>query len=156
MGRAGRDGQRSQALMLISEPTGWLDPTDQQRRQYFMNQVRSQQQAAKQLRQQLPPQGNITAVTRQFPDAAIVLAGLHSSGQLVWRDPFHYQMRPAPENKALARSHTRAVEEMVAYLETRGCRWQFILQAFGFTQEANGFHCGHCHNCAKPAIRLLQ
>lgn len=152
VGRAGRDGKQSQALMLISEPTGWLDPSDRQRRQYFMGQVRSQQQAARKLLQQLPSQGNINIVARQFPEAAVVLAGLHSSGELIWRDPFHYQMRLASESKISARSHISAVQDMVAYLQTRRCRWQFILQAFGFTQEANGFRCGHCHNCAKAAI----
>lgn len=35
MGRAGRDGKPATALTLISEPTGWLDPTDRQRQQFF-------------------------------------------------------------------------------------------------------------------------
>lgn len=35
IGRAGRDGKQSVALMLISEPTGWLDPEDKQRQRFL-------------------------------------------------------------------------------------------------------------------------
>ena len=42
VGRAGRDGKPAEALTLVSEPTGLLDPSDQQRLRFF------QQQAAKQ------------------------------------------------------------------------------------------------------------
>jgi len=38
-------------------------------------------------------------------------------------------------------------QQMTSYLWTRKCRWQFLLDAFGFKQEALGLKCGHCDNC---------
>ena len=35
IGRAGRDGKPSKALLLMSEPTGWLDPEDKQRQRFL-------------------------------------------------------------------------------------------------------------------------
>lgn len=35
IGRAGRDGKLSTALMFVSEPTGWLDPEDKQRQRFL-------------------------------------------------------------------------------------------------------------------------
>jgi len=90
IGGAGRDGKQSIALTLMSEPTGWLDPEDKQRRQFFENQLRSQHRDAQQLVRKLPVRGEVSAVVRQFPNGAIALALLHSSGQLDWQGPFNY------------------------------------------------------------------
>jgi ATP-dependent DNA helicase RecQ len=38
---------------------------------------------------------------------------------------------------------------MQQYLVTRQCRWQFLLQAFGFADTAASFRCGHCDNCKR-------
>jgi len=146
IGRAGRDGKRAIALLLMSEPTGWLDPEDQQRRRFFAESWRSQQRAAQQLGQKLPAQGAVQAVARQFKDAAAALALLHATGQLTWDDPFHYSLRQTG-GPGTQRNH--AVESMTKYLSTRQCRWQFLLQAFGFPAEAKTLHCGHCDNCLK-------
>jgi ATP-dependent DNA helicase RecQ len=149
MGRAGRDGQRSRVLMLVSEPTGWLDPEDQQRRRFFTDQLRSQQQAAAQLAEKLPVQGEINRVTRQFKEGAVALALLHSTGRLIWRDPFHYVIRQSSVTQPLTQLNTLAIQQMVDYIRIKGCRWQFLLQAFGSTAEAESFQCGHCNNCRK-------
>lgn len=144
VGRAGRDQMRSQTLLLTSEPTGWLDPQDRQIRQYFLKQLRSQQQAAQKLSHQLPTQGHIEGVTQQFPHGEKALALLHQSGHLSWEDPFHFCLRPHP----LAVSpYTFPLQEMTAYLSTHQCRWQFILERFGFRADAQNFHCGHCDRC---------
>ncbi len=147
VGRAGRDGQPATALALISEPTGWLDSEDKERQQFFLDRLRSQQHKATQLMRQLPPQGNIQATTRQFPDAAIALAILHSTGQLHWPDPFHYRLQPGPQQMlpGIGAAHT----ELIRYFRTRDCRWQFLLRAFGFTEMASEFRCGHCDNCRR-------
>lgn len=150
IGRAGRDGQPATALTLLSEPTGWLDPGDQQRRKFFINKMRSQQQQASQLMQKLPPRGAVEGACRKFPDEAIALALLHGSGQLHWQDPFHYAIaNPKAPLPALNQGQTDATDEMLAYLKTRHCRWQFLLQAFGFEQEAVNFRCGHCDRCCR-------
>ncbi|MBE9199292.1 MULTISPECIES: ATP-dependent DNA helicase RecQ [unclassified Nodularia (in: cyanobacteria)] len=145
IGRAGRDGQPAEALTLISEPTGWLDPEDKRRQEFFDQQMRSQQQTAQQLVKQLPKQGEVNAVTREFRDAAIALALLHSSGQLKWVDPFHYTIESGVKNQPMTQS--QAAKQMQQYLHTKKCRWQFLLNAFGFEKEAANWRCGHCDNC---------
>jgi ATP-dependent DNA helicase RecQ len=145
IGRAGRDGKPAEALTLVSEPTGWLDPEDKQRQEFFQEKMRSQQQKAQQLIKKLPQQGEINAVTKQFPDSAVALALLHSSGQLNWLDPFNYKI----EHKAKSQPSTQlhATKQMTQYLNTKQCRWQFLLNAFGFDKDANNWRCGHCDNC---------
>ncbi|WP_066426202.1 ATP-dependent DNA helicase RecQ [Anabaena sp. 4-3] len=145
IGRAGRDGKPAEALTLVSEPTGWLDPDDKQRQQFFQDQMRSQQQKAQQLIKKLPHQGEVNAITKQFPDSAVALALLHSTGQLTWLDPFHYKI----EHKAKHQPPTQlqAAQQMTQYLTTKQCRWQFLLNAFGFDKEATNWRCGHCDNC---------
>ncbi|MBE9004907.1 ATP-dependent DNA helicase RecQ [Fortiea sp. LEGE XX443] len=145
IGRAGRDGKPAEALTLISEPTGWLDSGDKQRQQFFADKMRSQLQTAQQLVKKLPKQGEVNAVTRQFPDAAIALALLHSSGQLNWLDPFHYSINSKVQKQPP--TQLQATKQIQQYLTTKQCRWQFLLNAFGFTQEAANWRCGHCDNC---------
>lgn len=149
VGRAGRDGQRSQALTLISEPTGWLDADDKQRQRFFQNQIQKQQQAAQTLIRQLPKQGEVAAVARQFREGAIALALLHSSGHLTWPDPFHYCI-DRTATPALSRHPLQAARQMQDYLNTKQCRWAFLLKAFGFADEAEALSkrgCGHCDRC---------
>ncbi|BAB76541.1 RecQ family ATP-dependent DNA helicase [Anabaena sp. FACHB-709] len=145
IGRAGRDGKPAEALTLVSEPTGWLDPDDKQRQQFFQEKMRSQQQKAQQLIKKLPQQGEINAVTKQFPDSAVALALLHSSGQLNWLDPFNYKIEY--KTKSQPSTQLNATKQMTQYLNTKQCRWQFLLNAFGFAKEANNWRCGHCDNC---------
>ena len=145
IGRAGRDGKPAEALLLMSEPTGFLDPEDKQRQRFFEDKLRSQQQKAQQLIRKLPPTGDVNTVARQFQDGATALSLLHSTGQLKWQDPFNYviqkQAQTQPPNQL------EAVQQMRRYLGIRGCRWQFLLQAFGFGNEAENMRCGHCDNC---------
>jgi ATP-dependent DNA helicase RecQ len=145
IGRAGRDGKSAEALMLISEPTGWLDPEDKQRQKFFEDQMRSQQQTAQQLIKKLPKKGEVNAVAKQFSDGAIALSLLHSSGQLNWLDPFEYIIVEGARKQLETQLH--AAKQMNQYLTTKQCRWQFLLNAFGFEQEAANWRCGHCDNC---------
>jgi ATP-dependent DNA helicase RecQ len=145
IGRAGRDGKPAEALTLVSEPTGWLDAEDKQRQQFFANQMFQQQQTAQQLIKKLPIQGEFNAVTKQFPDAAMALSLLHSSGQLKWLDPFHYAISQKSGNQP--NTQLQAAQQMEKYLTTKQCRWQFLLNAFGFTKEAVNWRCGHCDHC---------
>ncbi|MCC3408968.1 MAG: ATP-dependent DNA helicase RecQ [Microcoleus sp. PH2017_10_PVI_O_A] len=146
IGRGGRDGKSAIALTLISEPTGLLYPDDKQRAQFFQDKLRSQFREAQQLAKQLPAKGDADAVAREFPESAIALSILHSSGQLTWLDPFNYVMNKSAQQKAEKANFT-AAEEMAKYLKHRECRWQFLLQAFGFANEAKSMRCGHCDNC---------
>ena len=144
IGRAGRDGNLADALTLVSEPTGWLDPEDKQRRQFFEARLRSQQQNAQKLAKKLPREGEVNAVVRQFSDGAIALSLLHSTGQLTWQDPFHYIIN----NTAIQKTNQLdAAPQMVQYLNTRDCRWKYLLRAFGFDFEAEKMRCGQCDRC---------
>lgn len=144
VGRAGRDNLRSQTLLLASEPTGWLDSQDRQRQQYFLKKLRLQQQSAQRLAPQLPRQGHIEAVKKRFPQVEMALALLHQSGQLVWEDPFHYRLSPAPNLNAFP---IPTQLDITDYLYTRQCRWKFILAHFGFSQHSQDSRCGHCDRC---------
>jgi len=146
VGRGGRDGKPAEALTLISEPTGWLDPADKQRRQFFTDKMRQQYQKAQQLAKNLPVKGDVDSVKAEFKDGPIALSLLHSSGQLKWLDPFHYKIDRSV--KAQPSDQSQAALLMEKYLTTRDCRWKFLLTAFGFTPATN-YRCGHCDNCTK-------
>jgi ATP-dependent DNA helicase RecQ len=147
VGRAGRDGQPAEALTLVSEPTGWLDPSDRQRAQFFTAQAQALQHRAQQLAAQIPPQGDVHQVSQQFKDGAIALSWLHSIGQLTWLDPFQYRLHlDGPRSQLPA----AAPQQMHTYLHSRRCRWIMLLEQFGFRTEAQALgRCGHCDNCRR-------
>ena len=153
VGRSGRNGQTAQTLTLISEKTGWLDPTDKQRRQFFQRQLEQQFRQAQQLIPQLPSQGAIANIQAHFPQGEIALSILHSLGLVVWQDPFHYRklssQLAASSGVNLLQKHQKQMQQ---YLQTKQCRWQFLLKAFGFQDVAN-LRCGQCDNCQKYCSR---
>ena len=67
IGRGGRDGKQTNTLILISEPTGLLDPSDQQRNKYFLQQLHKNYQQAKYYFRQIPKQGNIIILKEEMP-----------------------------------------------------------------------------------------
>jgi ATP-dependent DNA helicase RecQ len=145
IGRGGRDGKTADALTLISEPTGWLDPEDKQRREFFESKLRSQLQTAQKLARKLPKTGEVNAISRQFKQGAIALSLLHSGGQLTWQDPFNYIIKDRA--KIQPPSQFDAAKQMVQYLNTNDCRWKYLLRAFGFEIEAEKMRCGCCDRC---------
>ncbi len=150
VGRAGRDGKPANALTLISEPTGLLDPGDKQRSQFFTSKLEQQYRQAQQLVKQLPQQGNVADLKEQFAAGEITLGILHSVGLLYWQDPFHYCRRsPSVDWRSLPSSQQQQRQLMQRYLRTKRCRWQYLLHAFGFPNEAQGFSCGSCDNCRR-------
>lgn len=147
IGRAGRDEKPADVLALVSEPTGWLDGEDKQRAEFFINSMRDTQQQAIQLRRKLPKKGEINAVTKQFSHAAIALSILHAQGQLKWQDPFNYLITDSSPGKSSQQPGDLG-KAMHKYLYGKGCRWKYLLAAFGFPQN-NDFRCGHCDQCRK-------
>jgi len=79
----------------------------------------------------------------------VALALLHSAGQLEWLTPFQYKLRGAIAK--ITSDPLKAAQSMDWYLKTRGCRWKFLLESFGFEPEAKalggGKGCGHCDRC---------
>ncbi|MEB3311940.1 MAG: ATP-dependent DNA helicase RecQ [Snowella sp.] len=151
IGRAGRDGLPANCLTLVSEPTGWLDPTDQQRRHFFNQQRKIQYQNALAIAQQIPDQGELLSLKKSFPDVEMSLALLCQLGQLQWLDPFRYQLlpksssRPTDLKTLLVRLSGTTLRH---YLYTQSCRWAFLLTAFGLQNTAS-FRCGHCDRCCQ-------
>jgi ATP-dependent DNA helicase RecQ len=45
-----------------------------------------------------------------------------------------------------AKTQLQAAKQMSEYLTTKKCRWQFLLNAFGFETTTN-WRCEHCDNC---------
>ncbi len=146
IGRGGRDGKLTEAITLISEKTGWLNPEDKQRSQYFLQRQIKQYQQALRLITQLPQQGSIENLHR---DKQLYLSILHFSKQLHWLDPFHYQIIPKNPQGAIASlcdQQKKLVQLTQEYMTTKKCRWAFLLKAFGFAPGEN-FRCGKCDNC---------
>jgi ATP-dependent DNA helicase RecQ len=147
IGRAGRDGQPAQALSLVSERTGLLDPTDKQRSRFFVSQTQRLRQQASQIAAQIPEAGSLEDVQRQFKKGAIALSYLHSQGCLEWTDPFHYRLRSSSAKHEASKIRTHDIEP---FLHSRDCRWHMIVRQFGFRQEAQRIgRCGHCDNCLR-------
>jgi ATP-dependent DNA helicase RecQ len=151
VGRAGRDGQPAEALTLVSEPTGWLEPGDRQRAKFFASQTQALQQKAQRLASQIPPAGDVGDIVQRFEHGAASLSWLHSAGQLIWVSPFQYQL--VKQAQGSARLQTSASQQIHQFLHGRQCRWQGLLMAFGFRGEAQRLGaCGHCDNCQRAAV----
>ncbi|MGC1308669.1 MAG: RecQ family ATP-dependent DNA helicase [Phormidesmis sp.] len=149
VGRGGRDGKPAQALSLVSEPTGLLASEDKSRWQFFENKAQQLQQEALRLVKHIPAEGHIDEVRQQSRRGDQALALLHRDGQLKWLDPFTYKLqtnRQSRPGKSIEKP-VSAVKVMKRYLFTRRCRWQVLLEEFGFAQEAKGMRCGKCDRC---------
>ncbi|NJL45290.1 MAG: ATP-dependent DNA helicase RecQ [Leptolyngbyaceae cyanobacterium SM2_3_12] len=148
VGRAGRDGAMAEALTLVSERTGWLDPGDRQRARFFESQTQILQQKAQRLISQIPKTGDVREISQRFDHGAISLSWLHSVGQLEWLDPFRYKLTAKPPSSSPLQ--VSASQQMHRFLQGRHCRWQGLLIAFGFRTEAQRLGaCGHCDNCRR-------
>ena len=148
VGRGGRDGKPAQALSLVSEPTGLLAPEDKRRWQFFERKAQQLQSAALQLVKQIPPEGHIDEVRQKFREGDQALALLHRNGQLCWLDPFTYRLVETDGSAQPVKQPSPATV-MKRYLFTRRCRWQVLLEEFGFVNEAKGMRCGKCDRCQR-------
>ncbi|MEM6449374.1 MAG: RecQ family ATP-dependent DNA helicase [Cyanobacteria bacterium P01_D01_bin.105] len=150
VGRGGRDGKAAKALALVNEPTGLLAPEDKQRWQFFEQKTKQLEQAAQQLVRQIPETGHIDEVRHQVRNGEQALALLHRDSKLQWRDPFTYKLEKGQiAGSQRVRKRESAATVMRRYLFTRRCRWQVLLEAFGFAKEAEGMQCGECDRCLK-------
>jgi ATP-dependent DNA helicase RecQ len=151
IGRGGRDGLPAEALTLVSEPTGWLDPEDKGRRQFFSDRLQQQYRKAQKLVKDIPLQSDLETISKKYPEAEISLALLHSVACLTWQDPFHYRRDSLAVNSfdQLYSRQQQLEQQMRHYLSSNKCRWQYLLKAFGFQKQASDFYCGHCDRCSK-------
>ena len=151
IGRGGRDGKLTQTKTLISEKSGWLNPEDKQRQNFFLTQQIKQYQQAQKFLGQIPTTGNINELFTSDNDRTyqLYLAILYRSEQLKWINPYTYQLTLNQPKKAIQKLIERQKElsqQTQLYLTTKQCRWYFLLSAFNFYQK-NDFRCGKCDNC---------
>lgn len=153
IGRGGRDGKLTQVITLTSEATGWLNPEDKQRREYFLNQQINIYQQAQRFLKEIPTTGNIDELSKNshHPNHQLYLSILNSSQQLRWIDPYNYRLTPNKTHESiqlLINRQKKLIQQTSEYLTTKNCRWSFLLSAFGFSPSIN-FRCGKCDNCHK-------
>ncbi|MBF2097265.1 MAG: RecQ family ATP-dependent DNA helicase [Gloeomargaritaceae cyanobacterium C42_A2020_066] len=146
IGRGGRDGRPAHALLLHSEPTGLLDPSEAQSRRHLRQQLQAQFRLAHTWLPQLPQEAKLTAVQPLHPQIEAILALLHRQGHLLWLDPFTYRLQGSRTLTALP---IEMPQDIQPYLRTRHCRWAFLIQSFTQTQASTPFRCGHCDNCCR-------
>ncbi len=146
VGRSGRDGNLADGLALASEPTGLLEPSDQQRIKFRQKQLQQQNLKAHKIFAQLPNRGNILEMRQQIPEIDLSLGVLQNQGLIRWQDPWHFQKKSNLVKKT-GLSLQSTSSQMSKFLSTKTCRWRFILSAFGFQQQAQNFNCGHCDRC---------
>lgn len=142
VGRGGRDGGPCRALMLVSEPTGLLDPSDRRRQAYFYSQQERLQARARHLLQTLPQQGSYADLPPG--EVRVALGLLQEMGCLHWPDPFHFQVLHRRWQPLRREDPWQGME---ALIHARGCRWQAILPYFGYPGEQPGLPCGTCDRC---------
>lgn len=146
IGRGGRDGKLSEALLLRGESC--LYPEDKQRNQSFFNRLQKQFQEVQSRLVSLPMRGDIREI-QQAKDQGVDLALLHYLGYLQWSDPFCYVLNVSPSKINLSpvlKHHKKSFKLMEQFFRVKSCRWEYLLAKFGF-QESSGFACGHCDNC---------
>ncbi|MBL1209984.1 RecQ family ATP-dependent DNA helicase [Geminocystis sp. GBBB08] len=153
IGRGGRDGKLTEVITLISEASGWLNPEDKNRREYFLNQQIKLYQQAERFLREIPTEGNIEELSKKInnPNYQLYLSILNSSQQLRWIDPYNYHLTPSKTHqsiKLLINRQKKLIQQTHEYLTTKICRWSFLLSAFGFSPSTN-FRCGKCDNCLK-------
>jgi ATP-dependent DNA helicase RecQ len=149
IGRGGRDGNPTEILTLISEPTGFFNPEDRQLRQFFLEQIEKKYQKALEIASQIPQASSLDYIQKKYPNYELYLAILNSGNKLIWPDPFSYKIieKVSPNSLRFLRDRQRKLNQQTRdFLYTKQCRWQFLLTAFGLNRNDH-FKCGHCDNC---------
>lgn len=168
-GRAGRDGQNADCILLYY-------PKDKQVQQFFL--ARRYPGAAdlsavyaglRTLAKETPRVSfaRLHEALEDIPEARLQVAlKLLEDGELVEQDDnFNYRLTrlrvKAKELQQLvntyhdksARDH-EALERMVFYAQTGFCRWKVLLDYFG--EQVDWTHCGKCDNCLHPPEQMLS
>ncbi len=150
IGRAGRDGKPAEALLLVCEQTGLLYPEDRQRSKFFTESIDKYYDLATTLAKQLPPSGDVRDIETKFPQASIALSLLHSVNELVWETPFNYHRSitgKAPDWRSIKAQQQSLFRAVPTYIKHSGCRWEYLLTAFGSKPKSQNWRCGNCDRC---------
>jgi ATP-dependent DNA helicase RecQ len=150
IGRAGRDGKASEALLLVCEQSGLLYPEDRQRSRFFTASIDRYYDLATALAKQLPASGDVREIETKFPQSAIALSLLHSVGEVVWETPFNYRREATgkpPDWQLLKTQQQSLFRAVPTYIKYAGCRWEYLLTAFGCKPKKLDWRCGNCDRC---------
>jgi ATP-dependent DNA helicase RecQ len=150
IGRAGRDGKPAEALLLVCEQTGLLYPEDRQRSKFFTESIDRYYALTTTLAKQLPASGDVREIETKFPQSSIALSLLHSVDELVWETPFNYRRvvtgKP-PDWRSLKAQQQLLFGGVTTYIKHSGCRWEYLLTAFGCKRKNQTWRCGNCDKC---------
>jgi ATP-dependent DNA helicase RecQ len=150
IGRAGRDGKPSEALLLVCEQTGLLYSEDRQRSKFFTESIDRYYDLATAMAKQLPTSGDVREIETKFPHSAIALSLLHSMDEVVWETPFNYRRATTgkpPDWRALKAQQHLLFSGVKTYIKYSGCRWEYLLTAFGCKPKSQAWRCGNCDRC---------
>jgi ATP-dependent DNA helicase RecQ len=150
IGRAGRDGKPAEALLLVCEQTGLLYPEDRQRSKFFTESIDRYYDLATALAKQLPASGDVREIETKFPQSSIALSLLHSVNELVWETPFNYRRSStgkAPDWRSIKAQQQSLFYAVPTYIKHSGCRWEYLLTAFGCKPKVQNWRCGNCDKC---------
>ncbi|CAG9197260.1 ATP-dependent DNA helicase RecQ [Paraburkholderia caribensis] len=163
-GRAGRDGEAADCILLF-------DLNDRRVQQFLQLGRYPERELVERVREALGKHDDGTAtgisaddLARMLPDIGrnkllVALKILLDAGLARRNRARRYLRRDgAPGSDALATALQRydelakrdgeALQQMIDYAQTGGCRWHTILEHFGFADEVDG--CGTCDNCRNP------
>jgi ATP-dependent DNA helicase RecQ len=152
IGRAGRDGLPAAALLLVCEQTGLLYPEDRQRSKFFTESIDKYYDLATTLAKQLPTSGDVREIEGKFPQGAIALSLLHSIDELVWETPFNYRRSKTgkvPDWRSIKAQQQSLFRAVPTYIKYTGCRWEYLLTAFGCQPNNPDWRCGNCDRCRR-------
>ncbi|TCG06916.1 recombinase RecQ, partial [Paraburkholderia steynii] len=163
-GRAGRDGEAADCILLF-------DLNDRRVQQFLQLGRYPERELVERVRQALGKHDDSTAtgisaddLARMHPDIGrnkllVALKILLDAGLIRRNRARRYLCHDdAPGSDVLATALQRydelakrygeAVQQMIDYAQTGGCRWHTILEHFGYADEVD--RCGTCDNCRNP------
>jgi ATP-dependent DNA helicase RecQ len=75
---------------------------------------------------------------------------LHSIGELVWETPFNYRRSITGQSldwRSLQVEQQQLFRSIPTYIKELGCRWKYLLTAFGSQPQTSNWRCGNCDRC---------
>jgi ATP-dependent DNA helicase RecQ len=162
-GRAGRDGEPAQCTLLYSPEDRKLHNFFQSRRYPDAEDLVNAHHALKRIAQDSPTVDDVQAIC-PLPKSRLKLAlsllrskgvvkedlagHLHLIRTDLTRDDLARLVRDYEELDARDRLK---LQRLIDYVETRGCRWRYLLDYFR-DEDAETPACGHCDRCDVGAV----